>query len=140
MRRYPPEDAHGAGHLPCHYQEIIRTISPLIWLFAANGQLLAQTYEHLDCDIPLNKYQKCMGRRSKRGKVICPGSQHVDRNSQPSVYESCAVPLDHTFPQWYNINFHKITPDLFVCLFVFSFLTVMSPWRQVFDDYLKVLN
>ena len=40
--------------LPCHYQERIRTISPLIRLFAANGRLLAQTYEHLDCDIPLN--------------------------------------------------------------------------------------
>ena len=64
--------------LPCHYQEIIRTISPLIRLFAANGQLLAQTYEHLDCDIPLNKYPIRLGRRSKRGKVICPGSQHVD--------------------------------------------------------------
>ena len=37
--------------LPFHYQEIIRTISLLIRLFAASGQLLAQTYEHLDCDI-----------------------------------------------------------------------------------------
>ena len=66
--------------LPCHYQEIIRTISPLIRLFAANGQLLAQTYGHSDCDIPLNKYPIRLGRRSKRGKVICPGSQHVGRN------------------------------------------------------------
>ena len=32
--------------LPYHYQEIIRTISPFIRLFAANDQLLAQTYEH----------------------------------------------------------------------------------------------
>ena len=62
--------------LPCRYQEIIRTISLLIWLFAANGQLLAQTYEHLDCDIPLMR----LGRRSKRGKVICQGSQHVGRS------------------------------------------------------------
>ena len=66
--------------LPCHYQEIIRTISLLIRLFAANGQLLAQTYEHLDYDIPLNKYPTRLGRRSKRGKVICPGSQHVGRS------------------------------------------------------------
>ena len=42
-------------------QAIIITLS-LSWnhqnhsafrLFAANGQLLAQTYQHLDCDIPL---------------------------------------------------------------------------------------
>ena len=26
-----------------------------IRLFAANNQLLVQTYQHLDCDIPLNK-------------------------------------------------------------------------------------
>ena len=40
MRRYLPEDAHGTGHLSlsCHYQEIIRTISPLTRLFAANDQ------------------------------------------------------------------------------------------------------
>ena len=50
--------------LPCHYQEIIRTISPLIRLYAANGQLLAQTYKHLDCDIPLNKYPMRLGRQS----------------------------------------------------------------------------
>ena len=62
------------------YQEIIRTISLLISLFAANGQLLAQTYEHLDCGIPPNKYPMRLGRRSKRGKVICLGSQHVDRS------------------------------------------------------------
>ena len=43
--------------LPCHDQEIIRTISPLIRLFAANGQLLAQTYHPLDCDIPLDSTQ-----------------------------------------------------------------------------------
>ena len=37
------EDPHGAGHYyyPVIIQEIIRTISPFIWLFAANGQLLA---------------------------------------------------------------------------------------------------
>ena len=29
--------------LPCHYQEISRTISPLIRLFAAIGQVLPQT-------------------------------------------------------------------------------------------------
>ena len=52
----------------------------VIRLFAANGQLLAQTYEHLDCDIPLNKYPMRLGRRSKRGKVICPGSQHIGRS------------------------------------------------------------
>ena len=82
MRRYPPENAHGTGHY--YYlviiQEIIRTISPLIRLFAANGQLLAQTHQHLDCDIPLNKYPMRLGRRSKRGKVVCPGSQHVGRS------------------------------------------------------------
>ena len=62
--------------LPFHYQEIIRTILPFIRLSAANGQLLTQTYQHLDCDIPLNKYPMRLGRRSKQGKVICPGSQH----------------------------------------------------------------
>ena len=46
-------------------------------LFAANGQLLVQTYQHLDCDISLNKYPMCSGRQSKQGKVICPGSQHI---------------------------------------------------------------
>ena len=86
--------------LPCHCQEIIRAISLLIRLFAANGQLLAQTYEHLDCDIPLNKYLMRVGQRSKRGKVICPGSQHVGRSGAwtHSLRESCAVPLDHTCP------------------------------------------
>ena len=49
-------------------------------LFAANGQLLAQTYEHLDCDIPLNKYSMHLGWWSKWGKVICPGSQHIGRS------------------------------------------------------------
>ena len=82
MCRYPPEDVHGAGHY--HYLVIIRKSSEpfrlLIRLFAANGQLLAQTYEHLDCDIPLNKYPMHLGRRSKRGKVICPGSQHAGRS------------------------------------------------------------
>ena len=84
--------------LPCHYLEIIRTISPFIRLFAANGQLLEQTYQHLDCSIHLNKYPMRSGRLSKEGKVICPGSQHIGSNSQPSVYESCAVPLDHACP------------------------------------------
>ena len=82
MRRYLPEDAHGTSHY--HYLVIIRKSSEpfrlLIRLFAANGQLLAQTYEHLDCDIPLNKYPMRLGWRSKRGKVICPGSQHVGRS------------------------------------------------------------
>ena len=82
MRQYPPEDAHGVGHY--YYLVIIRKSSEpfrfLIRLFAANGQLLAQTYEHLDCDIPLNKYPMHLGRWSKRGKVICPGSQHVGRS------------------------------------------------------------
>ena len=50
---------------PCHYQEIIRTILPFIRLFAANGQLLAHTYQYLDC---------------KQGKVICLGSQHVGQS------------------------------------------------------------
>ena len=66
--------------LLCHYQEIIRTISPFTRLFAANGQLLAQTYQHLDCDISLNKYPMRSGRWSKQGKVICSGSQHVGRS------------------------------------------------------------
>ena len=46
-------------------------------LFAANGQLLVQTYQHLDCDIPLNKYPMCLGQQTKQGKVICPGSQQI---------------------------------------------------------------
>ena len=82
MRRYPAQRRswHRPLLLPCHYQEIIRTISLLIRLFAANGQLLAQTYEHLDCDIPLNKYPMHLGWQSKRDKVICPGSQHIGRS------------------------------------------------------------
>ena len=116
--------------LPCHYQEIIRTISLFTRLFAANGQLqaceisdfnlisdfcccwklqlfqliycfsalfqlflgvfrffylcsltglqlLAQTYERFVCDISLNKYPIRSGRRSKQGKVIYSGSQHI---------------------------------------------------------------
>ena len=70
MRQYPPEDAI----LPCHYQEIISTISPSTTLFAANGQLLGQTYQHLVCDTSLDKYPIGLGRRSKQWKVICPGS------------------------------------------------------------------
>ena len=82
MHRYLLEDDHGTSHyyLPCHYQQIIRTILPFTRLFAANGQLLAQTYQPLDCDISLNKYPMRSGRRSKQGKVICPGSQHVGRS------------------------------------------------------------
>ena len=61
MRRYPPEDAHGTGHF--HNPVIIRKSSEPFRLLLGylqpmelNGQLLAQTYQHLDCDIPLNKY------------------------------------------------------------------------------------
>ena len=58
MRRYLPKASHGAGplSLPCYYQQIIRTILPFIWLFAANGQLLVRAYQHLDCNIPIYKY------------------------------------------------------------------------------------
>ena len=65
--------------LPCHYQEIIRTISPLTRLLQL-PIVLAQTYQHLDCDISLNTYPMRSGRRSKQGKVICSGSQHVGRS------------------------------------------------------------
>ena len=36
--------------------------------------------QHLDCDTPLDKYPTCLGGQSKQGKVICPGSQHIDRS------------------------------------------------------------
>ena len=39
------------------------------------------------------------GRRTKQGKVICPGSQYVGRSGAQThnlaFYESCTVPLDH---------------------------------------------
>ena len=59
MRLYSPEDTHGAGHY--YYLVIIRKSSehftpPVTRQFGANGQLLAQTYEHLYCDIPINEY------------------------------------------------------------------------------------
>ena len=83
----------------------------LIRLFAANGQLLAQTYGHLDCDIPLNKYPIRLGRRSKRGKVICPGSQHVGRNGART----------------HNLPFMSIYIRIFTSLyFIFIFISYLS--------------
>ena len=68
MRRYPPEDAHGAGHYYCLI--IIRKSSEpfrslLGYLQPMANYWLAQTYQHVDCDIPLNKYPVRSGRSSK---------------------------------------------------------------------------
>ena len=64
MRRYLPEDAHGAGHY--YYLVIIRKPSEpfrlLLGYLQPIGQLLPQTYQHLDFDIPLNKYPMRLGR------------------------------------------------------------------------------
>ena len=78
MLQFPLEDAHGAGHY--YYLVIIRNSSEQFRFqlgFAANGQLLAQTYRHLDCDTLLDKYPIHLGRWSKQVKVICQSSQHV---------------------------------------------------------------
>ena len=79
---YPPEDAHGAGHY--YHFVIIRKSSEPFRLLLGYLQPMAnywrKTYQHLDYDIPLNKYPMRSSRRSKQGKVICPGSQHVGRS------------------------------------------------------------
>ena len=127
MRPYPPEDAHGAG--PCHYQEIIRTISLLIRLFAPNGQLLAQTYEHLDCDIPLNKYPMRLGRRSgvKWFAQVHNTLAVAGLDSQPSVYESCAVLPDRTCPHVHVCFYDNETALIEKKVIVYHFWRSLSP-------------
>ena len=83
-------------------------------LCAANGQLLVQTFKDLDCNIPLNKYAVPSGQQSNT--LAEAGS-----NSQPSIYESCAVLLFHTCPL--NDSGHFTTPlhicwKLFICIYL----------------------
>ena len=65
MCHYRLEDTHGACHY--HHLVIIRKLSETFHfslgnLFTANGQLQVQTYQHLDCDMLLNKYPIHLGR------------------------------------------------------------------------------
>ena len=67
---------------------------PFIRLFAANGQLLVQMYQHMipDCNIPLNKYPMHSDRQSKEGKVFCLGSQYVGRSgAQTATFHLCVL-------------------------------------------------
>ena len=88
--------------LPCYYQEIIKTNSPQTRLFAANGQLLAQTYQLLNCDFPLNKFLICFGwmEQARLSDLFRFSMYWLQQgyNLQPFVYKSCAVPLNHACP------------------------------------------
>ena len=64
--------------------------------------------------IPLDKSPICLGRRSKQGKVICPGSQHFSRSGgrTRNLPFMGPVPLDHMCPQacLSCFSFSKISP------------------------------
>ena len=75
-----------------------------------------------------NKHPMQTGRWSKQGKVLCPGSNTLaiaGLELTTSVYESCAVLLDHTCPYCFKGNcisnrYRKcFVPYLFIIIIFF---------------------